>query len=152
MKLDKRNADVALGRYREMTLKARGRRIIVLPEAALPGYVADLEPYIADLYRSVVGAGSSLVFGLLRDTNGDEPYYNSIIALDGKVTIYDKAHLVPYAEFFPVPDFIRSWLRMMSLPSYDITHGAPNQPPLYAGGLKLGATVCYEDAYGSSML
>jgi apolipoprotein N-acyltransferase len=152
LKWEKSNLDATLRLYRNMTLQSRGHRLIVLPEAALPGSVADLEPYIADLYRSVVGSGSSLVFGVLRDTNGDAPYYNSVLALDGKVTIYDKSHLVPYAEFFPVPDFVRSWLRMMSLPSYDISAGPPNQPPLYAGGLKLGATVCYEDAYGSSML
>ena len=29
---------------------------------------------------------------------------------------YDKRHLVPFAEFFPVPEFVRSWLRLMSLP------------------------------------
>ncbi len=40
----------------------------------------------------------------------------------------------------------------MSLPYSDFTPGAALQPPLPVAGLRLGATVCYEDAYGSSML
>jgi len=68
------------------------------------------------------------------------------------VSWYDKNHLVPFAEFFPVPDFVRSWMRLMSLPYSDFTRGGDNQPPLSAAGLELGATVCYEDAYGSAML
>jgi apolipoprotein N-acyltransferase len=40
----------------------------------------------------------------------------------------------------------------MSLPYSDFTPGAAEQPPLAAAHLQLGATICYEDAYGSSML
>ena len=40
----------------------------------------------------------------------------------------------------------------MSLPYSDFTRGGANQPPLPAAGLELGATICYEDAYGSAML
>jgi apolipoprotein N-acyltransferase len=59
---------------------------------------------------------------------------------------------VPFAEFFPVPQFVRTWLRLQSLPYSDFTPGPADQPPLPAAGLELGATVCYEDAYGSAML
>jgi apolipoprotein N-acyltransferase len=51
-----------------------------------------------------------------------------------------------------VPRWVRSWLRLMSLPYSDFTRGAAYQPPLPAAHLELGTTVCYEDAYGSSML
>jgi apolipoprotein N-acyltransferase len=44
------------------------------------------------------------------------------------------------------------WLRLHSLPYSDFTRGGDDQPPLPAGGLNLGATICYEDAYGSSMI
>src|SRR5260370_1392387 len=43
-------------------------------------------------------------------------------------------------------------MRLMSLPYSDFTPGAADQPPLPAAHLQLGATVCYEDAYGGSML
>ena len=69
-----------------------------------------------------------------------------------QVQWYDKDHLVPFAEFFPVPDFVRSWLQLMSLPYADFTRGGATSPPLRAGGLKLATTICYEDGYGSSQL
>jgi apolipoprotein N-acyltransferase len=59
---------------------------------------------------------------------------------------------VPFGEFFPVPPSVRSWMRLMSLPYYDMTPGADRQPALAAGGERLGATICYEDAYGSEQL
>jgi apolipoprotein N-acyltransferase len=75
-----------------------------------------------------------------------------VLALADQVSWYDKHHLVPFAEFFPVPHFVRNWLRLMNLPYADFTPGALVQPPLPAAHLQLGTTVCYEDAYGSSML
>jgi len=47
---------------------------------------------------------------------------------------------------------VRTWMRLMSLPYSDFTRGARDQPPLRAAHLRLGTTVCYEDAYGSTML
>ena len=81
-----------------------------------------------------------------------EHYFNSIMTLADDVRFYDKHHLVPFAEYFPVPGFIRSWLRLMDLPYSDFTPGAPNQPPISAAGVKLAPSICYEDAYGSSDL
>jgi apolipoprotein N-acyltransferase len=87
------------------------------------------------------------------EEGGTLRYFNSVLALDAhQVGWYDKQHLVPFAEFFPVPHFVRAWLRLMSLPYSDFTRGAADQPPLPAAHLLLGITVCYEDAYGSSML
>jgi len=111
-------------------------------------------PYISNLYKEASAHGSALVMGVLRE-EGEQPeprYYNSVLALDQQISWYDKSHLVPFAEFFPVPHFVRSWLRLMSLPYADFTRGAPDQPPLPAAHLQLGVTICYEDGYGSSML
>ena len=65
---------------------------------------------------------------------------------------YFKRQLVPFGEFFPVPAFVRRWMRLMSLPYYDMTPGAADQPTLAAGGQRLAATICYEDAYGGDQL
>ena len=106
--------------------------------------------------RSVVvsraaGARSALVLGLIRaepDPSGGRPqYFNSVLGLDTEVAWYDKHHLVPFAEFFPVPDFVRAWLRVLDLPYSDFTKGAAVQAPLTVAGIKLSASVCYEDAY-----
>ncbi len=146
------NRDTTLTLYHDLTMRSLGKRLIVMPESAPPDLANNIVPWIKDLYREARSRGSGLVFGVVRASDDGKQYYNSVLALDERVSWYDKSHLVPFAEFFPVPGFVRSWLRLMSLPYSDFTRGAVDQPPLLVGGLKLGATVCYEDAYGSSML
>ena len=151
------NHDTTLNLYQTLTEKALGTQLIVWPESAPAAIANDLVPYISHLYSEAHAHGSALVLGVLR-AQGDAAddaatrYFNSVLALDEQVSWYDKHHLVPFAEFFPVPRVVRSWLRLMSLPYSDFTPGAAVQPPLPAAHLQLGATVCYEDAYGSSML
>ncbi|MGH8276490.1 MAG: apolipoprotein N-acyltransferase, partial [Steroidobacteraceae bacterium] len=150
------NRDTTLKLYQTLTERTLGTQLIVWPESAPADTANNLVPYISNLYREAHSHGSALVIGVLREEGGSDAdptrYYNSVLALDAQVSWYDKHHLVPFAEFFPVPRLVRSWLRLMSLPYSDFTPGAAYQPPLPAAHLKLGTTVCYEDAYGSSML
>ena len=150
------NRETTLRRYRALTDAVLGNALIVWPESAPADVANDIAPYLNRLYRDARAHGSAIVMGVLRaevDAQGGTRYFNSVLALDAQqFNWYDKHHLVPFAEFFPVPGFIRSWLRMMSLPYSDFTRGGADQPPLPAAHLQLGTTVCYEDAYGSSML
>ncbi len=148
------NRDTTLALYRKLTLEqALGAQLIVWPEAAPPDLANNLSPYLEDLYRDAANRRSALLIGVVRADADGERYYNSILALgDGRVDVYDKYHLVPFAEFFPVPGFVRGWLRLMSLPYADFTRGAERPPALEVAGLGIGATICYEDAYGSARL
>ena len=149
------NRDYTLNLYQTMTEQVLGTKLIVWPESAPADLANELVPYISNLYRETRAHGSTLVTGILRADPGPEAeprYYNSVLSMDAKPEWYDKAHLVPFAEFFPVPAFVRQWLKLRSLPYSDFTPGAAVQPALDAAGLKLGTTICYEDAYGSAML
>jgi apolipoprotein N-acyltransferase len=141
-----------LERYRTMTESALGTKLIVWPEAALPEPANNLLPYIELVDRETQARGSSLVMGVVRASQDGERYYDSILALGKQASWYSKDHLVPFAEFFPVPHFVRNWLRLMSLPYDSFTRGGTHQSPLPVAGLELGATVCYEVGYGSYML
>ncbi len=152
LKWQAENRDATLKLYRELTQRALGSRIVIWPEAALPALAHEVEDFLKDLYKQARGKGSDLVIGLLRYDFERRQYRNSILAMSDDLTWYDKRRLVPFGEFFPVPDFVRSWMRLMSLPYVDMTAGEPDQPPLRAGGERLGATICYEDAYGSQQL
>jgi apolipoprotein N-acyltransferase len=67
--------------------------------------------------------------------------------------VYRKRHLVPFGEYFPVPAFVREWMRMMSLPFSDISPGEDEQALLtMADGTKLSVVICYEDSYSAEML
>lgn len=146
------NREATLALYAKLTREALGEPLIVMPESALPDLANNLVPFIGRLYSEASARGSALVLGLVRASDDGQHYFNSVAALDATgVSWYDKHHLVPFAEFFPVPAFVRRWLRLMSLPYSDFTRGAAVQPPLRAAGLSLAAGVCYEDAYGSTV-
>jgi apolipoprotein N-acyltransferase len=146
------NRDTTLKIYRDLTRQALGTPLIVWPEAAAPDLVNNLGSYFGALYDEAQKRGSAIVMGALRADDAERNFYNSILALDNGVKWYDKHHLVPFAEFFPVPKFVRNWLRLLSLPYSDFTRGASDQAPLPAAGLLLAASVCYEDAYGSTQI
>ncbi len=146
------NVQTTLDLYQRLTETALGTRLIVWPESAPPVAINEIVDYITNVYREARSHHSALVTGVVRFSDVGENGYNSILALDDKLSWYNKDHLVPFAEFFPVPSYVRSWLRLHSLPYSDFTRGGDNQPPLPAAGLNLGATICYEDAYGSSMI
>ena len=151
------NRDATLNLYEKLTDQALGNGLIVWPESAPADTANDLVPYLSRVYHDAHARGSALVLGVLRAEGGasdSDPvrYYNSVLALDAKVSWYDKHHLVPFAEFFPVPQFVRSWMRLVNLPYSDFTRGPAYQPPLEAAHLRLGTTVCYEDGYGGAML
>ena len=152
LKWQEENRAATLVLYRQLTERALGSRIVVWPEAALPALAHEVQDYLDTLQRDARAKRSDLIIGLLRYDFERREYRNSIVAMSDQATWYDKRRLVPFGEFFPVPDFVRSWMRLMSLPYVDMTAGAPEQPPLRAGGQKLGATICYEDAYGSQQL
>ena len=137
--------------YTKLNDEALGAQLIVWPESALPELANEVPQYLGQLYSRARQHGSDIVMGIIRAGDADD-YYNSIMTLSDHVSFYDKHHLVPFAEYFPVPAFIRSWLRFMSLPYSDFTAGAADQPAVSAGGTALGLSICYEDAYDSAGL
>jgi apolipoprotein N-acyltransferase len=137
--------------YTQLNEQALGAQIIAWPESALPQLANEVPQYLGQLYSQARAHGSDIVMGIIRADESDN-YYNSIMTLSDRVSFYSKHHLVPFAEYFPVPAFIRSWLRLMNLPYSDFTAGAAEQPAVAAGGTLLALSICYEDAYPSANL
>jgi len=147
------NRAETLERYRRLNREALGARIIVWPESAIPLLAHEATVYLESIRRESRAHGSDLMIGLLRFEFDTAEIRNGLYSMsatgDGW---YYKRQLVPFGEFFPVPAFMRRWMRLMSLPYYDMTPGASDQPTLAAGGQRLAATICYEDAYGGDQL
>jgi apolipoprotein N-acyltransferase len=137
----------ALGAARESTL-------VVWPEVAIPALIGLGDDYLRVLQDDMRIRGKSLVMGLLEYDRAEQLVYNSVLLLDGeRQQVYRKRHLVPFGEYFPVPDFVREWMRLMDLPNRDLTAGSAEQPVLVAAdGTKMGVAICYEDAYGAEQL
>jgi apolipoprotein N-acyltransferase len=143
--------------YRDRTYGAANSRLIVWPEVAIPSVTDREERYIQSLEAISRANAQTIVFGILEreQTSSDEAkIYNSVIALNGgSRQVYRKRHLVPFGEYFPVPAFVRNWMRMMSLPFSDLSPGADEQPLMTTvDGTRVSVVICYEDSYGAEML
>jgi len=151
-KWQEKNLDDIKAHYQELNKEALGARLIVWPESAIPELANEMVSYLAQVQASARERDSDVLMGTVRLGDDGVNYYNSIIALTTGVAFYDKRHLVPFAEYFPVPKVVRSWLRLMNLPYSDFTAGSDQQAPLLAAGVAIAPSICYEDAYGSAQL
>jgi apolipoprotein N-acyltransferase len=148
-----KNLDATMERYSKLTVEAWGARLIVWPEASLPVLANEIPEYLSRLRAEGRAHGADFAIGLVNFQPESKRYFNGLLVLsDAGGGWYYKRHLVPFGEYFPVPNFVRSWMRLMSLPYDDITPGNEHQPILSAAGQKLGLTICYEDAFGSRQL
>jgi apolipoprotein N-acyltransferase len=148
-----KNRELTMQRYLRLTGEAWGAKLIVWPEASLPVLSTEIQDYLHRLKEQGRAHGADFAIGLVDYRPATKQYFNGILVLaaagDGW---YYKRHLVPFGEYFPVPGFVRAWLRLMSLPYDDFTPGNPHQAALSAAGQTLGLTICYEDAFGSQQL
>lgn len=138
--------------YRSMTEALAPTDLVIWPEAAVPVPDSLVQDYLDDLGVLARARNFQLVLGILTYDEARDEFRNSLLAVGEPAGVYHKRHLVPFGEFFPVPGFVRSWMRMMNLPYSDIAHGESRQAPLEAAGVALAPTICYEDAYGAEQL
>ena len=143
--------------YRSATLSVPDSDIVLWPEVAIPAVDDQVESYLAVIESDARKNGQSVVFGILErsyERSVEGRIYNSVFILGGpERQAYRKRHLVPFGEYFPVPDSVRKWMKMQNLPHSDLSPGAAVQPLLVAtNGAKLAVAICYEDSYGAEQL
>lgn len=136
-----------LALYRGLTAGHWGSDLVVWPEVALPAPYHELRPFIDLIEREARAGGSHLLLGLLRYDPAANQYFNSLLALDGERRFYDKHHLVPFGEYFPVPSFIKRQLQLLNLPYRDMGAGPLAETPLPVGRLQVAPSICYEAAF-----
>jgi apolipoprotein N-acyltransferase len=138
--------------YQRLTEDSAGSRLILWPEAAIPALYHTVEGFLKDVHDRAAELGSTVALGILRDDPGGGTLQNALVVLGEDPRFYIKRHLVPYGEVFPVPSFIRRWLRLMNLPYTDVVAGDPKQPALEIAGETVAITICYEDLFGAEQL
>ncbi|HEY5623793.1 MAG TPA: apolipoprotein N-acyltransferase [Gammaproteobacteria bacterium] len=138
--------------YRGLTYESAGSELIVWPEAAIPTLYGNVGEYLTEIQEWADRNGSEILLGILRADPERSAVQNTIVALGESHSFYIKRHLVPYGEYFPVPGFVRNWLRLMSLPYNDARPGPADQPPLQIAGQRIAASICYEDVFGAEQL
>jgi len=137
--------------FQDLTVGLTEPRLIVWPEAAIPALAHEEEDYLRALAELMQARDQALILGILTFDFGTGEFRNSLLTFGDGTGVYHKRHLVPFGEYFPVPDFVRNVLRLMNLPYTDITPGLDGQRPLLAGGVPLAPSICYEDVFGEEL-
>lgn len=122
--------------------------LIVWPEAAIPALIFEVDDFLMALRRRMLTRGNTLLLGIIDYEPDTGQFSNTLLSLGPQVAFYYKRHLVPFGEFFPVPQFVRRWMRLRNLPYTDFEPGPDNQAPLQINGFSVAPSICYEDAYG----
>ena len=152
-KWDQNRADQILQRYQALTEPLLGTPIIVWPEAALPQVYHELAgTYLTRLQIAAAAAGSEILLGLLRFDPERRGYLNSVLALGLDRQFYDKRHLVPFGEYFPVPDFVRHQMQVLDMPYSDLGAGEAQPELLRLQGLPVATFICYEAVFGREVI
>jgi len=128
---------------------------IIWPETAAPSYLEE-DDGAREALASLAPPGGLVLVGAMRGTpQGVEPLrlWNSLEVLDGQgefVGRYDKAHLVPFGEYMPLP----KWLPVskITVGSTDLTPG-PGPQTLHLPGLPpVGPLICYETIFPGAIV
>ena len=122
--------------------------LVVWPEAAIPYLLRDSAPILEAIARASNGAPAAV--GVQR--REDARLYNSLVVTDagGAVAeVYDKHHLVPFGEFFPLGR-LASKVGLRGLAAADgagyATGPGPRVLPIPGVGLAL-PLICYEAVF-----
>lgn len=142
--------------YLTLTDAHLDKDLIVWPEAAIPTARHNLEALFASLADRGAQTGADFLVGAVEIERDTGRRLNTVVAIPGGATAgdmtrYVKRHLVPYGEYYPVPEFVREWLRWMDLPYQDFSPGPDGQPPLAVAGQQVGISICYEDVFGEEL-
>lgn len=124
---------------------------IIWPEAATPFMLNRAPDARLEIGLRTPSNGLSLIGTPWReDTPTGRIYYNSMAALDATGTIvarYDKAHLVPFGEYFPMRALLQSLglnINAIAAGSADFTAGAGPRTLALAGLPPVSPLICYE--------
>ncbi|MDO8705198.1 MAG: apolipoprotein N-acyltransferase [Sulfuricaulis sp.] len=145
--------DAIIDRYFELSAQAPKSDLIVWPEAAVPAYLDQVDSgFLESLRRHSRAVGVDFLIGVVERDNDRGRYFNSVVSISPQPGIYRKRHLVPFGEFPPLEPLFSWLMRNLQIPMSDFSAGAPDQPPLFAAGQKIGVSICYEDAFGNEII
>lgn len=133
-----------------------GTPLVVWPESAVPAYLDLLVERLIPLAMQAHASGSALLFGVpTREANRAQrrgfDAYNSIAVLGEGSGLYHKRRLVPFGEYVPLERWLRGLIAFFDLPMSSFSRGPANQAPLYARGVAIAPSVCYEIAYADQV-
>lgn len=138
----------SLDLYMQLSRPHLSSDMIVWPEDAVATWYADALPYITDFVQAAREHDTAFAFGVPLFNSKTHEAFPVVLSLVPEPDVYFKRHLVPFGEYFPVPDWIKRWLAKHALPFSSFTPGPWQQQPLEVGQWKAAVALCYEIAFG----
>ncbi len=129
-----------------------GNDLIIWPETAIPAFYHDAGTVIGLLETLTKKHGTDLITGIPFKDQETDKYFNSIITIGNETGIYYKRHLVPFGEYLPFDKKLRPLLNFLKIPMSDFSSGADEKPLIYAAGVPVGVSICYEDIFGEEVI
>jgi apolipoprotein N-acyltransferase len=133
--------------YDAMSRPMLGSDILLWPEAAIPNYYQRAQAFLLPLARQAYDSGTALVSGIPWRPDGEDRYYNSIVALAQGSGVYHKQRLVPFGEYIPLESWLRGVIDFFDLPMSAFSAGDATQEPLLIHGFRVSPFICYEIVY-----
>lgn len=121
--------------------------LLILPETVYPAFMTeDLSGYAL---MSHVSKTTPVMAGGIRfqDSQGERKYFNSVFMFNGgKAEIYDKRHLVPFGEYFPLGGIFKPIDYYFFKGAEDFSVGS-EASVFTSAKVNPAPLVCYESAY-----
>ncbi|MFT5136038.1 MAG: apolipoprotein N-acyltransferase [Arenicella sp.] len=122
--------------------------LLVWPETALPLFYQETDP---KFWQDLIPSNTALLTGIVDYPNSDHNYNAAVLNCDSQQQLYRKRHLVPFGEYLPMK-FLFSWLlEYLQLPMDDLDAWQGEQSLNCENSVKIGLSICYEDAFASEI-
>jgi len=133
----------------DLTDQARGVRLVIWPETAVPAFASRVETVVLEpLQHKFAREERTLLLGIATD-DGEGRYYNAMVSLGASGRgEYRKRHLVPFGEYMPLKPLLKPLVELLAIPMSDFTPGDGGKPLLRLAGHPVGISICYEDTFG----
>ncbi len=139
--------------YWRETVKYWDSDLIVWPETALPGQSGEIEEQVLQpMQQAAIQQNTPIITGLIYKDEETDKFYNSVILLGEKRSIYHKRHLVMFGEYYPMRWLLDMLDGLIDIPFSDLTPGPEQQELMRVGDLVLGMSICFEDVFSRDIM
>lgn len=123
--------------------------LVLWPESVTPGALQE-EPYASWMSDIARQTGAWQIVGSNREEKKKQYVSAFLLSPQGKVAgVYDKIHLVPFGEFIPLENTVRSVFSEVDVLGElgVFSPGQWEQPLLALNQVSIGSTICYESVF-----
>jgi apolipoprotein N-acyltransferase len=141
-----------LQRYQKLTDEHWDSKIIIWPENAIPVPLQNATDFIDFMSAEALKNKATIIAGIPVKHATKDAYYNAVIAFGNDGGFYLKHRLVPFGEYTPFADLLKTAMDHFQIPMSNMTVGEDAAKPIMAQGFKIATFICYEIAFPEQVL